>query len=52
MFAFIIFLLIVWVVFAVLGFVIKGLFWMAVVGVVLFIATAIWLALSRRRSAN
>jgi len=52
MFAFIIFLLIVWVVFAVLGFVIKGLFWMAVVGVVLFIATAIWLAISRRRSAN
>ena len=52
MFAFIIFLLIVWFVFAVLGFVIKGLFWMAVVGVVLFIATAIWLAISRRRSAN
>ena len=52
MFAFIIVLLIVWVVFAVLGFVIKGLFWMAVVGVVLFIATAIWLAISRRRSAN
>ncbi len=52
MFAFIIFLLILWVVFAVLGFVIKGLFWMAVVGVVLFIATAIWLAISRRRSAN
>ncbi|GAA4756599.1 hypothetical protein [Actinomycetospora chibensis] len=32
--------LIVWVVLAVLGFVIKGLFWLAIVGIVLFVATA------------
>ena len=32
--------LIVWVVLAVLGFVIKGLFWLAIIGIVLFVATA------------
>jgi hypothetical protein len=32
--------LIVWVALAVLGFVIKGLFWLAIVGIVLFVATA------------
>jgi hypothetical protein len=35
-------LLVVWVALAVLGFVIKGLFWLAVVGIVLFVATSIW----------
>lgn len=33
-------LLIIWVVISVLGFVIKGLFWLAVIGIVLFVATA------------
>ncbi|GAA4844077.1 hypothetical protein GCM10023201_38830 [Actinomycetospora corticicola] len=33
--------LIVWLVLAILGFVIKGLFWLAIVGIVLFVATAI-----------
>jgi hypothetical protein len=33
-------LLVVWVVLAVLGFVIKGLVWLAIVGIVLFVATA------------
>jgi uncharacterized membrane protein len=32
--------LIVWVLLAVLGFVIKGLFWLAIIGIVLFVATA------------
>ncbi len=32
--------LIVWVVLAVLGFVIKGLFWLAIIAIVLFVATA------------
>ncbi|MBQ1444757.1 MAG: hypothetical protein IIZ13_13020 [Renibacterium sp.] len=42
--------LIVWIVLVVLGFVIKGLFWLAVVGVILFLATAVfgWL----KRSTN
>ena len=35
-------LLVVWVVVSVLGAVIKGLFWLTVVGVVLFLATAAW----------
>lgn len=32
--------LVIWVALAVLGFVIKGLFWLAIVGIVLFVATA------------
>jgi hypothetical protein len=32
--------LVVWVALAVLGFVIKGLFWLAIIGIVLFVATA------------
>ncbi|WP_018330633.1 hypothetical protein [Actinomycetospora chiangmaiensis] len=34
--------LVVWLVLAVLGFVVKGLFWLAIVGIVLFVATAIF----------
>jgi len=33
--------LIIWLVLAVLGFVVKGLFWLAIIGIVLFVATAI-----------
>ena len=33
--------LVIWLVLAVLGFVIKGLFWLAIVGIVLFVITAI-----------
>ncbi|MPQ96655.1 hypothetical protein GB931_01715 [Modestobacter sp. I12A-02628] len=33
-------LLAVWLVVSVLGFILEGLFWLAVVGVVLFVATA------------
>lgn len=40
MFGFIVLLLVIWIVLAILGFVIKGLFWLAVIGVVLFAATA------------
>ena len=41
MIGFIIFLLVLWLVLAVLGFVIKGIFWLAVIGIVLFVVTAI-----------
>ena len=41
MVGFIVFLLVVWLVLALLGFVIKGLFWLAVIGIVLFVVTAI-----------
>ncbi len=34
-------LLVIWVVLAILGFVIKGLFWLAVIGIILFVVTAI-----------
>lgn len=43
-------LLVVWIVLAVLGFVIKGLIWLAIIGLVLFVATAVWGALKRRTS--
>lgn len=51
MLALIILLLIVWLVLAVLGFVVKGLLWLAVVGIVLFLATAI-VGLVRRPSTT
>ncbi|MDT0193848.1 MULTISPECIES: hypothetical protein [unclassified Arthrobacter] len=35
-------LLVAWLVLSILGFVIKGLLWLAVVGLVLFVATAVW----------
>lgn len=38
----IVFLLVAWVVLAILGFVIKGLVWLAIIGIVLFVATAVW----------
>ena len=39
--------LVIWVALAVLGFVIKGLFWLAIVGIVLFLATSLWGYLQR-----
>lgn len=41
-------LLLLWLVLAVLGFVIKSLFWLAIVGLVLFVATGIFGAVRRR----
>lgn len=38
----------VWIVLVVLGFVIKGLFWLAVVGIILFFATAAFGWLKRK----
>jgi len=35
-------LLVVWLVRAILGFVIKGLVWLAIIGIILFIATAVF----------
>ncbi|MCY0904631.1 hypothetical protein [Arthrobacter sp. H14-L1] len=34
-------LLVVWLVLAILGFVVKGLVWLAVVGIILFVATGV-----------
>lgn len=35
-------LLIIWAVISIAGFLIEGLFWLAVIGIILFLATAIW----------
>ncbi|RDI63761.1 hypothetical protein [Nocardia pseudobrasiliensis] len=43
-------LLLIWLVLAVLGFVVKGLFWLAIIGIVLFLGTAAWGVLSRNRT--
>ncbi|MDJ0363007.1 hypothetical protein [Rhodococcus sp. H29-C3] len=41
-------LLIVWLVFVVLGVVVKGLLWLAIIGIILFVATAVWGWLKRK----
>jgi len=46
--AFLIALLIVWVVLAVLGFAIKGLLWLAIIAIALFVLTGLVGALRRR----
>lgn len=48
MLAFLGVLLVIWIVLAVLGFVVKGLFWLALIGIVLFLATAAYGAVRRR----
>lgn len=48
MLKFALFLLIVWVVAAVLGFVIKGLMWLGYAALVLIIATIIWIFVMQR----
>ncbi|MET0191010.1 hypothetical protein EV383_3633 [Pseudonocardia sediminis] len=48
MLAFLGVLLVIWLVLAVLGFVIKGLFWLAIIGIVLFLATAAYGAVKGR----
>jgi uncharacterized membrane protein (Fun14 family) len=41
-------LLVLWVVLAVIGFAVKSLFWLAIIGIVLFIATGVFGAMRRR----
>lgn len=38
----IIFLLVVWLVLALLGVLLEGLFWLTVIGLILLVGTAIW----------
>lgn len=42
MWTLIIILLIIWLAFSVLGFAVKGLLWLAVIGIILFVVTAIF----------
>jgi LPXTG-motif cell wall-anchored protein len=44
-------LLIIWLVLSILGFVIEGLLWLALIGLVLFAATAVWGWLKRKTRA-
>ncbi|GHC70898.1 hypothetical protein GCM10007079_02860 [Nocardiopsis terrae] len=46
---FILVLLAIWLILAILGIVIKGLFWLAVIGGILFVATAVWGWLQNRQ---
>jgi hypothetical protein len=46
--AILIIILVIWAVLAILGFVIKGLLWLAVLGIVLFLATVVIGALRRK----
>ena len=38
----VIFLLVLWLALSVLGFAVKGLFWLAIIGIVLFLATGVF----------
>lgn len=45
-------LLVIWLVIVVIGFVVKSLLWLAVVGLVLFVGTAAYGAIKRRSSGQ
>lgn len=51
MIGFLIALLVLWAILAILGFVIEGLLWLAIIGLVLFAATAAWTWLKRKRGS-
>ena len=44
-------LLVIWLILSILGFVVKGLLWLAVIGLVLFVATAAWVWVKRKAKA-
>ena len=44
-------LLVIWIALSILGFVVKGLVWLAIIGLVLFLATAAY-GFVRRKSAG
>ncbi|MDR7233047.1 hypothetical protein [Agrococcus sp. BE272] len=52
MIGFLIALLVIWAILAILGFVIEGLFWLAVLGLVLFVATAAWGWIKRKTGSS
>ncbi|NNC12110.1 hypothetical protein HII28_09495 [Planctomonas sp. JC2975] len=45
-------LLVIWAVLAVVGFAIKGLLWLAIIGIILFVATIIIGVVRRRATRN
>lgn len=44
-------LLVLWLILSIVGFVVKGLLWLAIIGLVLFVATGVWGWLKRRTNA-
>jgi len=44
-------LLVIWLILSIVGFVVKGLIWLAIIGLVLFVATGVWGWLKRRTNA-
>ncbi|WP_174257664.1 hypothetical protein [Phytoactinopolyspora alkaliphila] len=52
MLGFILLLLAIWLVLSILGLVIEGLFWLFVIGAVLFLATAAWGWVKRNTGAG
>ena len=44
-------LLIVWLALSILGFVLEGLLWLAIIGLVLFVGTAVWGWVKRKAGA-
>jgi hypothetical protein len=44
-------LLVVWLILSILGFVVKGLLWLAIIGLVLFVATLVWGWVKRKAKA-
>jgi LPXTG-motif cell wall-anchored protein len=44
-------LLVIWLVLSIVGFAVKGLIWLAIIGLVLFVATGVWGWIKRKTNA-
>lgn len=44
-------LLVIWLVLSIVGFAVKGLIWLAIIGLVLFVATGVWGWIKRKANA-
>jgi LPXTG-motif cell wall-anchored protein len=44
-------LIVIWLVLSIVGFAVKGLIWLAIIGLVLFVATGVWGWIKRKTNA-
>ncbi len=44
-------LLVIWLVLSIVGFAVKGLVWLAIIGLILFVATGVWGWVKRKSNA-
>lgn len=44
-------LLVIWLVLSIVGFAVKGLIWLAIIGLILFVATGVWGWVKRKSNA-